>query len=176
MLLELNHGIEKTVAQIEAVEAVVERAQGLDPSAVRSVSDLNEYLRRTREAKRSVEELMSIHSAAADIAIQQSALQGQTAYLMGQEMAATGAALSVESRNASPGRASQIAAASASASVMSQGVQLQTLSQIAQLQAMQLNLMRAQIELQQQERKAESDAFSRFLDQRSSKGGPHARR
>ena len=116
--------IDKTVAQIQAVEVVLDRAQGLDPKAVRSVAELNQYMARTREAKRTVEELMGIRSEAARVAISQSALQGETAYLMGQEMMATGASLAQDSRIASPGRAAQISAASNSAQMLAQGVQL----------------------------------------------------
>ena len=163
LLIELNQGIDKTVSQIQSVEQVLDRAQGLDPKAVRSVAELNSYLARTREAKRTVEELMGLRNEAASIAIQQSALQGETAYLMGQEMMATGASLAHDSRMASPGRAAQITAASSSAQMLAQGVQLQTLSQIAQLQAMQLDLMRSQMEQQRMEKQQQGEVFQKFL-------------
>ncbi len=166
LLFELNRGIDKTVSQIRSVEAVLERAQGLDPQAVRSISELNVYLSRTREAKRVVEEMMELRSEAASIAIQQSALQGETAYLMGQEMMATGASLAHDSRLASPGRAAQITAASSSAQMLAQGVQLQTLSQIAQLQAMQLELFRSQLEQQRIERKQQDDVYRQVVNLR----------
>lgn len=169
LLIELNQGIDKTVSQIQSVESVLERAQGLDPRAVRSISELNAYMARTREAKRAVEELMELRSDAASIAIQQSALQGETAYLMGQEMMATGATLAQDSRLASPGRAAQITAASSSAQMLAQGVQLQTLSQIAQLQAMQLELLRSQYDQQRNERKQQDEMFRQVVSMR--KGG-----
>ena len=163
LLIELNQGIDKTVSQIQSVESILDRAQGMDPRAVRSISELNAYMARTRDAKRAVEELMELRSDAASIAIQQSSLQSETAYLMGQEMMVTGANLSQDSRLASPGRAAQITAASSSAQMLAQGVQLQTLSQIAQLQAMQLELMRSQMEQQSLERKRQGDVFAGYL-------------
>lgn len=171
LLFELNQGINKTVAQIEAMNAVLDRAQGLDPKAVRSMSELNAYLARTREAKRAVEELMGIRSEAASIAIQQSALQSETAYLMGQEMMVTGATLAQDSRLASPGRAAQITAASSSAQMLAQGVQLQTLSQISQLQAMQLELLRSQIDQQRMEKQKQNEIFEQFIASKAQKKG-----
>jgi hypothetical protein len=170
LLIELNRGIDKTVTQIQTLETVLERAQGLEPRAVRSVSELNQYLSRAREAKRVVEDAIGLHTEAASIAIQQSSLQGETAYQMGQEMLATGSVLTRESQFASPGRASQITAASQSAQMLAQGVQLQTLAQIAQLQAMQLDLMKTQLETQQREKQLRTSYFEAQLRKK-----PHTR-
>ena len=171
LLIALNRGIDRTVDQIQSIQTIVERAQGLDPSAIRSISDLNEFLSRVREARRSMDELMGIRLEAARVAIAQSALQGETAYVMGQEMIVTGGSLARESEQASPGRAQQIAAASGSAQMLGSGVGLQTLAQIAQLQAMQLELQRAQLESTLEERRQSRAFFERELSaQRSGKG------
>ncbi|NDD92876.1 hypothetical protein EBZ37_12400, partial [bacterium] len=60
LLLELNRGIDKTVSQIQTLESVLERAQGLEPKAIRSISELNQYLSRAREAKKLVEDAMGL--------------------------------------------------------------------------------------------------------------------
>src|SRR3989344_4416052 len=47
-LRELNRGVEKTVAQIQNLHALIERARELDPRSVRSLADLNELVRRAK--------------------------------------------------------------------------------------------------------------------------------
>lgn len=163
MLKALNDGIGRTIAQIQSLQAILDRVQGLDPKAVRSVAELNEYLNRAGAIKRDVETLLGLKISAADQAIGQTAVQAETAYLMGQEMVATGSSLAAESTTASPGRANQITAASSSASMLAQGVELQTLAQIAQLQALSLDLQKTQIEQMVFERRAHQAAFAAGL-------------
>lgn len=163
LLSDLNMGIEQTVRQIQAIEALVERAQGLSPSAVRSIAELNDYLARVNDAKRAVDEVLSIRIGAAGVAIEQSSVQSETAYLMGQEMIATGGDLARESQTASPGRAAQITAASSSAQMLAQGVELQTIAQMSQIQALQLDLQRSQMEQGLEERKTSRGAFAAEL-------------
>lgn len=170
LLIRLNDGIERTVDQIRNIQSLVERAQGLDPRGIKSVQELNDYLSRVQGAKHSLEEILGIKSKAAGIIIGQSALQSETAYLMGQEMIATGSTLAKESETASPGRAQQISAASQSAQMLAQGVQLQTLSQIAQLQAMQLELQRSQIDQLIQEKSATRNLFVLELSRKRKTG------
>ncbi len=160
---DLNSGIEQTVRQIQAIQDLIERAQGLSPSAIRSIAELNDYLARVNDAKRAVDEVLSIRVQAAGVAIEQSAVQSETAYLMGQEMIATGGDLARESQTASPGRAAQITAASSSAQMLAEGVQLQTIAQMSQIQAMQLDLQRSQLEQGIDERKAGRGAFAQEL-------------
>lgn len=145
-LVQLNQGIESAISQIQSIQAIIERAKDLDPTTVRSVADLNELLRRAKDTKARIEDLMVLRSRFAGVAIEQSSLQSDTSYKMGQEMIQVGAQLAEESRDASPGRAEQITAASGSAQMLAQGVQLQTLSHLVQLQAMSLELQRTQIE------------------------------
>ena len=143
-LTELNTGINRVIHQIESIEAIVERSRGLDPTAVRSLSQLNSLVSRARGVQASVSELIVLRSEISDQAISQSAVQSDTAYRMGQEMTLSGAKLAEESREASPGRAAQISASASSAQMLAQGVQLQTLSQLVQLQALSLDYQRAQ--------------------------------
>jgi hypothetical protein len=51
-----------------------------------------------------------------------------------------------QSRTASPGRAAQITASAESSQMLSQGVMLQTMAQMTQLQAMNLELQKSEIE------------------------------
>lgn len=145
-LIQLNQGIEATISQIQAIQSIISRAKDLDPTSVRSISDLNEILSRAKDTKAKIEDLMMIRSKFAGIAIEQSSLQSDTSYKMGQEMIQTGSQLAEESKDASPGRAGQITAAAGSAQMLAQGVQLQTLSHLVQLQAMSLELQRTQME------------------------------
>jgi hypothetical protein len=144
LLFELNQGVERVVSQIQSMEAIVERSQGLNPSAVQSLSQLNDLMRRARSTQADLATLIALRSDMADQAIAQSAIQSDTAYRMGQEMVASGSDLARESQTASPGRAAQITASAQSAQMLSQGVELQTLAQIAQLQALQLDFQKAQ--------------------------------
>ena len=89
---------------------------------------------------------LMIKIALTDETISQASVQSETAYLMGQEMIKVGGSLSQESHSASPGRAAQITAAANSSSMLSEGVQLQTLAHIAQLQTMSLELQKSQME------------------------------
>ena len=144
LLFELNDGVNRIVNQIESLEAIVERTQGLNPTSAQSLASLNELMRRARATQEDLSALLQIRSEVADQAIAQSALQSDTAYRMGQEMVASGSELARESKSASPGRAAQISASADAAQMLSQGVELQTLAQIAQLQALQLDFQKAQ--------------------------------
>lgn len=164
-LEDLNSGINRTVQQIQSIQAIVERAQGLEPKAIRSVAALNDYLRRVHDARRAVDEALGIRLQASELAVGQSSLQSETAYRMGQEMIASGGVLAKESQGASPGRAAQISAATGSAQMLADGVQLQTLAQMVQLQALQLELQRAQLEQLQLERRQSQSYFQNRLSQ-----------
>ncbi len=163
-LSELNEGIESTIAQIESIQTIIGRAQDLDPTSIRSISDLNELLRKAKDTKARIEDLMIFRSRVAGVAVEQSALQSDTSYKMGQEMIQTGAQLSEESRNASPGRASQISAATGASQMLAQGVQLQTLSHLIQLQALSLELQRTKIEREAAESSARQTYFKSLLN------------
>lgn len=158
ILIKLNHGIDETISQIQSIQSIIDRAQGLDPRSIRTISELNQYLGRLKEAKRSIDDVLLIKVEASKFAVDSAALQSETTYLMGQEMIATGANLAQESRSASPGRAAQIQAASSSAQMLAKGVELQTLAQIAQLQALSLELERSKLE-----REIESQKSARSL-------------
>ncbi len=159
----LNEGINRTVDQIQTIEAIIDRAQGVDPTSARSISDLNDYLERVQDVKARMDDLMGIRVKAAEIGISQSAIQGETAYKMGQEMIATGSVLANESKAASPGRAAQITAASGSAQMMAKGVELQTMAQLVQLQALSLDLQRSQIDREMTSRRMNQSLFMNTL-------------
>lgn len=164
-LIKIYDGIDRTTRQIDTIQAVVERAQGLNPKPVQDLSDLNHFLDDSRALGEEAREAVSLKLLLTDQAIMQGAVQSNTAYKMGQEMIGTGSALAVESRTASPGRAEQITASAQSAQMLSSGVQLQTLAQIAQIQAMQLELQKAQLQkevkAQDQRRQVFSFAMSK---------------
>ena len=162
-LQDLNRGIERTVQQIQSLQDIVEHAQGLDPTGIRSIADLNDLLRKAKNTKGEIEDLLGMKLMVADQAIGQSAVQGDTAYKMGQEMIQVGAQLASESQSASPGRASQITAASGSAQMLAQGVELQTLAQIAQLQAVSLELQKSSMERDLISEKGRKAAFQHQL-------------
>lgn len=146
LLLQINQGIDQSTHQIDSIQTIVNRTHGLDPSSVRSLSEFNHYLEQTRALQAQTQEIVNLKLLMTDQAISQSAVQSETAYTMGQEMVGVGSQLAIESKTASPGRASQITASAQSAQMLSSGVALQTLAQIAQLQAMQLELQKVQIE------------------------------
>ena len=163
LLRDLNDGIDQTVSQIQSIEEIISRTRGLDPSAVRSLSDLNDLLERANQTKRELDELAMAKIAVADQAITASALQSDTSYKMGQEMVGVGSQLAVESRTASPGRAQQISAASGSAQMLAQGVELQTLAQMVQLQALTLEFQKSQVQHDLQNEKARQAVFETAL-------------
>ncbi len=171
----INDGIDRTVDQIETIQAIIERSQGVDPSSVSSIRELNDYLERVQDLKNQVDQIMMIRIKAADLAISQSSIQGDTAYRMGQEMIGTGSVLAQESKTASPGRASQISAASNSAQMMAKGVELQSMSQLIQLQAISLDLQKAQIDKEMRQRNASQKIFMSSLQESIAKKKPKGR-
>jgi len=166
LLRELNAGVDRAIYQIRSIEAIVDRTQGLDPKSVQSLSDLNDLLHRANQNKADIEDLMQARVFLADQAIATSALQGDTAYKMGQEMVLVGTKLSAESATASPGRASQIAAAADSSQMLATGVQLQTMSQMVQLQAMSLEFQKSQMEGQIRSSKMQRRLFEMQLSKK----------
>lgn len=162
-LLKVNEGIERTTHQIDAIQAVIDRAQGLGPSSAQNIAELNRWLSDTRALSSEVQDVVSLKILLLDQAVAQGAVQSQTAYVMGQEMIGTGSALAMESKTASPGRASQITAAAESAQMLSSGVALQTLAQMAQIQAMQLELQKVQYEKESRAQESRQAFFSQEL-------------
>lgn len=126
LLIQINEGVDKTVHQIQSIESIVERAQGVDPSAVRSLAQLNDAIENTKAMSNDVQELLSVKMFLCDEAVEEASLQSDTSYKMGQEMEDLGAKLSEESKNASPGRAQQITASASSAQMLAMGVELQS--------------------------------------------------
>lgn len=146
VLRALNEGIDRSIAQIRSLQSLMERAQGLDPTEIRSLADLNDLLQRAQGVQHQLEDLAEVRIRLADQVIDKGAAQGDTSYRMGQEMISTGSVLARESETASPGRAAQITAAASSAQMLSEGVTQQTMAQLIQLQAMTLELQKAQLE------------------------------
>lgn len=143
IIKSLNQGIERTVAQIQSVESVYQRVQGLNPTGVKSLSELNHRLAETKALVRDSSQALLLKSQLIEASIGQASLQSETTYLMGQEMAKVGGELARESRSASPGRASQISASAASSQMLAQGVELQALAHLIQLQAQSLDLQKS---------------------------------
>lgn len=146
LLLEVNKGIDRVTTQIDAVDTIIQRSQGLDPTSIKRISDITNMIYDLKSMKASVEEIVIVKLLLSEKAIGQSALQSETAYKMGQEMVGTGAVLASEAKSASPGRAAQITASAHSSSMVSQGVMLQTMAQMTQLQAMNLELQKSQLQ------------------------------
>ncbi|MEK6578733.1 MAG: hypothetical protein AABZ55_05855 [Bdellovibrionota bacterium] len=172
---KLNEGIDRALFQIQNIKSIIERAQGLDPSSIRSLSDINDLLSRAKQTKEQVLDMLLAKVSLANVAIATSALQSDTAYKMGQEMVVTGSQLSNESQVASPGRATQITAAADSAQMLASGVELQTLAQMVQLQAMTLEFQKSQIEQDARSAKLRDAVFEGQLSQglaQSKKRGP----
>ncbi|NDD92030.1 hypothetical protein EBZ37_08100 [bacterium] len=172
LLFELNSGVNKVVNQIESLESIVERTQGLNPSSARSLASLNDLMRRARATQEDLNALIQIRTEVADQAIAQSALQSDTAYRMGQEMVVTGSELARESKTASPGRAAQISASADAAQMLSQGVELQTLAQIAELQALSLDFQKTQATQVNSESDQRKKAFEATLSAQAKRRGP----
>ena len=145
-LEQINSGINRVSNTISAIEEIKRRAQGLNPKSSRELADLTILIREMKRLRDDVRGVMMIKIALSDQAISQSSAQSETAYLMGQEMIKVGSALNQEAHASSPGRSAQISAAANSGSMLSEGVQLQTLAHIAQIQTMQLELQKSQIE------------------------------
>jgi hypothetical protein len=146
LLIQINEGIERTTSQINSMEAIVQRAQGLDPKSIRRISDLTGQINELKALKTDVEDLVAVKLLLSEQAVAQSAIQSDTAYKMGQEMIGTGTVLAADARRASPGRAAQISASAQSAGMLSQGVMLQTMAQMTQIQAMSLELQKTEME------------------------------
>lgn len=172
LLLQLNEGIGQVVDQIQTLQTIVERAKGLDPREVRTLSDLNDLLARAKQTQAMLAEMQAARVNLANQAITQSALQSDTAYRMGQEMVGVGSRLAQESETASPGRAHQITAAASSAQMLSQGVELQTLSQMVQLQALSLEFQKAEAERELQGEQLRRSQFQQGLKVQSKRVRP----
>lgn len=159
LLEQINAGVTRTMAQIEAIEEILSRAQGLDPRNIRRISDLTNAILEVKELKRRTQDIQNTRILIANNAIAQSGLQAETAYTMGQEMIRTGSDLSREATSASPGRSAQITASAQSAQTLSSGVALQTLAHIAQLQALSLEFQKSQLESRLIESQTQGDYF-----------------
>jgi hypothetical protein len=167
ILRQINDGIGRVTNTIHAIEEISRRAKGLDPKSVKRLADLTRVVQEVGEIRRQTQVLLLLKTQIADEAIMQAGLQSETAYLMGQEMIGTGGQLTREAALASPGRASQISAASGANSMLAQGVQLQTLAQIAQMQAVSLELQKSLIERDAQLERERTALFHQSLAQQA---------
>lgn len=174
ILRRINDGIYRATATISTIEEIVRRAKGLDPKSIRRISDLTILVYELKGLHSETQRLLILKTEIADEAIMQAGTQSETAYLMGQEMIRTGGTLSAEAQTASPGRAAQITASSSANSMLSDGVQLQTLAQIAQMQAISLDLQKSQVA---ETAKGESERGALYARQVSAQGDyPTARK
>ncbi len=173
LIQNLNQGIERTVAQIQSIETVYSRVQGLDPTGVRSLSELNHRLAETKALVRDSSQTLLLKSQLIEASVGQASLQSETTYLMGQEMAKVGGELARESRSASPGRAAQISASAASSQMLAQGVELQALAHLIQLQAQSLDLQKSMMTQSVRAHSQDRSEAVRFIQQ--AKSGPGRR-
>lgn len=146
LLLRINEGVYRTTSQIQSIQTIIQRSEGLDPKQVRDLAAINQSISTLKTTSSDLRALLQLKLDLCDEALAASGLQSGTAYQMGQEMERIGALLANESQTASPGRSQQISAAAASAQMLAQGVELQTLSQISQLLAFQVELQRTQLQ------------------------------
>lgn len=145
VLVEINRGIAQATDQISALEEIARRAKNLNPNAIKDISSLTDFINELKSINADTEEIVRAKLALTDEAIAQSAVQSNTAYVMGQEMIGIGSKLADESRSASPGRAAQISASAASSEMLSSGVMLQTMAQLTQLTALNLELKKTEM-------------------------------
>jgi hypothetical protein len=146
LLVQINEGIGKTTSQIRTIQDIIERSQGVDPTSIRSLSDLNNTIEEMQYISSQTQELVLVKLFLCNQAVDQASLQSDTSYKMGQEMVSLGSQLAEESKTASPGRAEQITASAASAQTLATGVELQTMAQMSQLLALELDLHKSQME------------------------------
>ncbi len=146
ILTKINEGVSQTTRQIQALDAIIERAQGVDPTSIKSLSDINKRIDDLKFLSNEIQELVIYKMVLCDEAVEESSIQSQTTYKMGQEMVGVGAQLAQESQTASPGRAQQITASASAAQMLAMGVELQTLSQMSQVLALSLDLQKTQME------------------------------
>lgn len=163
LLIQINDGIGKVTDQLDAIDEIVRRAKRLDPKAIRKISDLTALINEAKTLTREIDKLLEAKLLLTEEAILASGLQSETAYSVGQEMVRAGSRYAAESRAASPGRAAQISAAASSAQMMATGTLLQTMSQISQLQAIDLDLKKTEIERAKRLDEERRKAAARFL-------------
>jgi hypothetical protein len=165
-LIAINDGINKVVNQLESIDEIVRRAERLDPRAIKRISDITRLINDTKTLAKDLDLLIDAKIVSMDEAVQASALQSETAYSVGREIVLSGARFSSEARTASPGRAAQISAAASSAQMMATGTLLQTISQMNQMQAIELELKRAELEKEQRSETERKKAAAEFLKRR----------
>ncbi len=172
LIRSINRGIDETLYQIETVQTIVERAKGLEPRSVRSLAELNDLIESGQATYQLVDRLIELKAKLIDQAVVSAATQSDTSYAMGQEMIQMGSSYQSESAHSSPGRAAQITAASQSAQLMAKGVELQTQSQMIQMQAMQLDLAKTQASREVLSERARTGEFQRLVDRNSKRRRP----
>lgn len=166
LLREINDGITRVTDQLNAIEDIVRRAKSLDPASVRSLSDLTRLINDTKSISRDLDSILEARLTLTQEAIEKSALQTETAYLVGQEMISAGARISAESKVASPGRAAQLSASAASAQMMGTGTLLQTIAHLTSIQTIELEMRKGEIEREKRTSDEQKKATNAFLKRR----------
>lgn len=166
LLLEINEGINRVTDQLDAIDEIVRRAGRLNPSAIGKISDITNLINDAKSISRDLDSLIAAKLLLADEAIVSSGLQSETAYAVGHEMIKSGSRFSSEARTASPGRAAQISAAASSAQMMATGTLLQTISQLTQLQAIDLEFKKSEMQRLNRNERERRKAASEFLQRR----------
>jgi hypothetical protein len=171
LMMEANRDINNVISQIEIIDELVERSRGLDPKSIRSISQLNWQLSEMKDVAMEASRILQFKLSLVDESLNQAALTSETAYVTGQEMVSTGQSLAGESRTASPGRASQITASAQSAQMLAEGIQLQSLAHLIQIQAESLDLQKTILANQLGVSETQEQIFKQAIARRSSKGG-----
>jgi hypothetical protein len=167
LLIRVNEGIGKVTEQLEKIDELVKRAKNLDPKQLKRISDINRLLRDTNALRTDLEALVEAKLLTTAEAVEASSVQGETAYSVGKSIIEQGARLSNEVKTASPGRANQIAATAGISQMLAIGTLLQTVSQLAQLQAIALDLERSKEESALKDEKARRKSALDFLNRGS---------
>ena len=142
VLLEINSGVEQTIRTLKTLESLVKRAEGVSTKPIQNLSELNSAITEAKMIKEELITILNLKLSLIDQSVEEAAIQSDTSNRMGQEMIKLGNYYSNEVQSASPGRAAQLSAANLTHHTLSLGVMMQTLAQIAQIQAMQLDLMK----------------------------------
>ncbi|MCM0604478.1 MAG: hypothetical protein KA715_00135 [Xanthomonadaceae bacterium] len=170
VLLEINSGVEKTIQTLRTLESLVKRAEGVSTKPIQNLSELNSAISEAKMIKEELITILNLKLSLIDQSVAEAAIQSDTSNRMGQEMIKLGNYYSGEVQSASPGRAAQLSAANLTHHTLSLGVMMQTLAQIAQIQAMQLDLMKNAASRDINAQVSQRTILSRQLSQTSKRG------
>ena len=106
LLKQINEGVERATYQIQSIQSILDRSQGVDPSSIRSLSDINQAIEDMKSVSSDIQELLVVKLFLCNQAIEEADLQSDTAYKMGQELAQTRSTTCGGVKNCKPGQSS----------------------------------------------------------------------